>query len=136
VTDSAARPLILFDGMCNLCAGSVRFVIARDPKARFTFASLQSEYAKDLLGRLAPGAELPDSIVLIEGGVVRTQSTAALRVARRLRLPWPLLYGFIVVPAFLRNAVYRWIARNRYRWFGKQQTCMVPSQELRSRFLG
>ena len=127
--------VVLFDGVCNLCNGSVLFVIARDPSARFRFAALDSEAARRLLRECGVSSALPDSVALIEGCTVYTRSSAALRVARRLRFPWPLIYGLIMVPRPLRDAVYDWIARHRYRWFGKREVCMVPTPELRSRFL-
>ena len=124
-------PIVLFDGVCNLCNGAVRFILARDPRARFRFASLQSEAARRLLGGDPPA----ETIVLIEAGKTHTRSTAALRIARLLRFPWPLWYGWIVVPRPLRDGVYDWVARHRYRWFGRRDTCMVPTPELRDRFL-
>ena len=129
-------PVILFDGVCNLCNGFVQFIIERDPRAQFRFASLQSAAAAALLnGHLSTGP-IPDSVVLVEGDRIYTQSTAALRVARGLGFPWSLSYAFIVVPKPLRDAAYAWVARNRYQWFGKRDVCMVPTPELRSRFLG
>ncbi|HWQ15765.1 MAG TPA: thiol-disulfide oxidoreductase DCC family protein [Roseiflexaceae bacterium] len=130
------HPIILFDGVCNLCQRSVRFIIERDERGLFRFASLQSATGRRLLAE--HGLETPDepeSIVLIEGGQATTASTAALRIARRLRGAWPLLYALVVVPRPLRDAVYRFVARHRYRWFGRQETCMVPSPALRARFL-
>src|ERR1017187_4059456 len=125
------KPVVLFDGVCNLCNGAVRFILARDPAARFRFASLQSDAARRLLGDSAPS----ETIVLLEAGKTCTKSTAALRIARGLRLPWPLLYAFIAVPRPLRDLVYDWVARHRYRWFGKRDTCMLPTPELRERFM-
>lgn len=129
------RPVVLFDGLCNLCNGWVRFVVKRDPSARFRFAPLQSEFAQ----RAVPDAESLkglDSIVLLEDGRVFVRSTAVLRILRRLRPPWPLLSAFLVVPKALRDAVYDFVARKRYRWFGRRDACMVPSAEVRDRFLG
>jgi predicted DCC family thiol-disulfide oxidoreductase YuxK len=129
------KPVILFDGVCNLCNGFVQFVIDRDPRAQFRFASLQSHAAAALLnGRLSSGP-IPDSVVLVDGDRVFTQSTAALRVARGLGFPWNLSYVFVAVPKPLRDAVYAWVARNRYQWFGKRDVCMIPTPELRDRFL-
>jgi predicted DCC family thiol-disulfide oxidoreductase YuxK len=128
---------VLFDGVCNLCNGFVRFVIPRDPAGRFAFASLQSDVASRLLAQTTPaGSTRGGSIVLIEGGRVFTRSTAALRIVRRLRFPWNLAYAAIAVPAPLRDWVYDRVARNRYRWFGRQDVCMVPTPELKHRFLG
>lgn len=128
--------MILFDGLCNLCAGSVRFVLERDPAGAFDFASLQSEAARRLItdaGR-SP-AELPDSIVLIDTHGVHLRSDAALRIAARLRQPWPLLAAFRILPRALRDVVYDFVARRRYGWFGKRESCLVPSPNLRARFL-
>ena len=127
------HPVVLFDGVCNLCNGSVVFIIQRDRRGVFRFAALQSPAAASLLGERA--RTLPDSLVLIENGRVYTQSTAVLRVARRLRQPWPLVSALIVLPAPLRDWLYAWIARNRYRWFGRREVCMVPTPELQARFL-
>jgi predicted DCC family thiol-disulfide oxidoreductase YuxK len=126
--------VILFDGVCNLCNGAVQFVIERDPAARFGFAALQSPVAARLMGSGGSGSRL-DSIVLLEDGRVWTQSTAALRIARRLRFPWPAAYAMIVVPRPLRDWIYNLVARNRYRWFGQREMCMVPTPALRARFL-
>jgi predicted DCC family thiol-disulfide oxidoreductase YuxK len=131
----ADGPVILFDGVCNFCAWSVRFVIARDPRAVFRFAALQSETGRRLLREHGLGEQAMDSFVLVEGPESWTESDAALRVCRRLRAPWRLLAAFLVLPRVLRDPLYRLIARNRYRWFGKADTCLVPSAELRSRFL-
>jgi predicted DCC family thiol-disulfide oxidoreductase YuxK len=126
---------ILFDGVCNLCNGFVQFVIARDPHAHFRFAALTSDAAKTLLDESGVRQPLPDSIVLLQDGTVHVQSDAALRIARGLAFPWPLLYGFIVVPRVIRNWVYDYIAAHRYRWFGRRDVCMIPTPELKQRFL-
>src|SRR5690606_23922649 len=124
------HPLVLFDGECNLCNGAVQFVLRRDPRGRFRFASLQSEAGRAALRVAgmpedAAGSEgrPPGSIVLIDAGRAFVKSAAALRIARGLRWPWPLLGAFAIVPPFLRDAVYDWIARHRYRWFGKRAEC-------------
>ena len=127
--------VILFDGVCNLCSGFVQFVIARDPGARFRFASLQSAAAARLLSNLPGGMSSHDSVVLVEDGQVSRRSTAALRVARALGFPWSLAYAFIIVPRPVRDWVYDFIARHRYQWFGKKDVCMVPTPDLRARFL-
>lgn len=129
-----AETVIFFDGVCNLCNASVQFVIARDSKNYFKFAALQSDLAVSKLANYSLQVKQGDSFVLLENGKVYEQSTAALRVAKRLNGLWPLLYAFIVVPPFIRNWVYKFIARNRYKWFGKQESCWVPTPELRSRF--
>jgi len=123
--------IVLFDGVCNLCNGAVKFILARDPRGRFRFASLQSNVAR----RLLHGDASLESIVLIEAGTTYTKSAAALRIARGLRFPWPSLYALVAVPRPLRDWVYNWVARNRYRWFGKRDMCAVPTPQLRGRFL-
>ena len=130
------HPVILFDGLCNLCSGSVQFVIKHDPRHQFRFASLQSHYGQQLLQQSGLPTQAFNSFILYQDGKVYTKSTAALRVARQLNGLWPLLYGFIIVPAFIRNAVYNFIARNRYRWFGKREACWLPTPELKSLFIG
>jgi predicted DCC family thiol-disulfide oxidoreductase YuxK len=137
VTQSAEPPVVLFDGVCNLCNAAVNFAIDRDPTSRLRFASLQSPAGRALLDGLgyaaAPGA--PASIVLVEGGRFYERSTAALRIARHLSGPWSLLAALIVVPSPLRDLVYRWVAARRYRWFGRSDVCRVPTPELRARFI-
>jgi predicted DCC family thiol-disulfide oxidoreductase YuxK len=126
--------ILLFDGVCNLCNGWVRFVIRNDPLSRVRFAPLQSETGQWLLA----AHRLPltgESLVLIEEGKAFTASDAALRVARSLAAPWPIFALFLAVPRPIRDAVYRWVARNRYRWFGRRDECMVPTPEQRRRFL-
>lgn len=128
--------VVLFDGDCSFCNRSVQFILRRDPGKRFQFAPLQSSIAQRLLQQAGRRREdLPDSIVLLEQDRLYTKSTAALRIARGLRGLWPLASVFLVFPAFLRDAVYDLIARNRYRWFGRQQTCLIPTPEIRERFL-
>jgi predicted DCC family thiol-disulfide oxidoreductase YuxK len=126
--------VVLFDGVCNLCNGAVQFIIRRDRGARFRFASLQSDTGRRLLVD-RPELYGLDSIVLIENGQLYTQSSAALRIARRLDGPWRASGILLIAPRWLRDPVYRWIARNRYRWFGKQQSCMLPTAEMKGRFL-
>ncbi|KGE87210.1 MAG: thiol-disulfide oxidoreductase DCC family protein [Phaeodactylibacter xiamenensis] len=133
--NTTEHPVLLFDGVCNLCNGSVQFIIERDPDARFRFASLQSEEGQAVLSRFENRPSDLSSVVLIQDDQLYARSEAALRVARQLGGGWSLLYAFIVVPRPIRNAVYDWIARNRYRWFGKKDACMIPSPDLQSRFL-
>jgi predicted DCC family thiol-disulfide oxidoreductase YuxK len=134
--------IVLFDGVCNLCNGFVTFVLDRDHERRFLVASLQSDEAAKVLSGLADPARAPlapgsapDTIVLVEGGRAYDCSTAALRIARGLGGPWRLAGVLLLVPRSLRDAVYRLVARNRYRWFGKAAVCRVPTPELRDRFL-
>ena len=126
---------MLFDGLCNLCAASVRFVLERDEKSAFDFASLQSETARTLLAEAGASAELPDSIVLLDADGVHLRSDAALRIAARLRRPWPLLAALRVLPRAIRDPLYDFVARHRYGWFGKRESCLVPTPTLRARFL-
>lgn len=131
----APHALLLFDGVCNLCNTTVNFVIDRDPAGYFRFAALQSEAAAPHLARYGLDAAVLDSVVLIEDGRVYRKSTAALRVARRLRGAWPLLRLLLAVPRPLRDAVYDLVAANRYRWFGRRDACRIPTPALRARFL-
>ncbi|GAB3837293.1 thiol-disulfide oxidoreductase DCC family protein [Hymenobacter jeollabukensis] len=132
----AGSPVILFDGVCNLCHGLVQFIIQRDPHARFRFASLQSAEGQRLMpGGVNPDPDNPDSVVLIEDGRAYTHSTAILRILRRLGGGWALLAVAGLLPRSLRDAAYRFVARNRYRWFGKQTECWLPTPELKARFL-
>lgn len=130
-------PLILFDGHCGLCARSVRFVMARDRRAIFRFAPLQGPTAARECARLGvavPEGD-PDTLILIDGDRVLMRSDAALTIASRLTLPWRMLAAARIVPRPVRDAAYRWVAHNRYRWFGRSQQCMVPAPEHRARFL-
>jgi predicted DCC family thiol-disulfide oxidoreductase YuxK len=135
----APRPAtILFDGTCNLCNGAVRFVAARDRRARFRFAALQSDAARRACaaaGHALLASSDPDSVVVIAGGRVLERSDAALAVAAQLPFPWPMLGAFRIVPRRVRDALYGFVARRRFRWFGRRESCMVPTPELRARFL-
>ena len=131
------KSIVLIDGVCHLCQGLVRFIIPRDPKGRFMFASLQSEIAQELIhtyGVVLEHGHL-STVVLLEDGVYYTESAAVLRIARRLRFPWPAAYGFVWVPTPLRNGLYRFVARNRYRWFGRDEQSLIPTPDIRRRFL-
>ena len=129
------KPIILFDGVCNLCNGAVQFVIKHDPAGKFLFASLQSAAGQKLLQQFNIPSDNFSSFVLLQSGNVFIQSTGALKVAKQLNGGWKLLYGFIIIPSFIRNAVYRLIATNRYKWFGKREICMIPTPALQNRFL-
>ena len=130
------KPLtIYFDGECNLCSGSVQFILKRDRKERFRFASLQGETGQALLAANQISKEHFDSFILQEGNAIHLRSTAALRVARYLGGTWSLLYTFIIVPRFIRDAVYDFISRHRYAWFGKRATCWLPQPKWEKRFL-
>jgi predicted DCC family thiol-disulfide oxidoreductase YuxK len=127
--------VILFDGECNLCNGAVDFVVQRDRHRHFRYASLQSDIGIRLLEKHGLDAGKLDTIVLIHGGNVYVRSTAALNIAQKLGKAWPLSGIFFLVPRFIRDYVYDWVAKNRYRWFGKRDTCRMPSPEERALFL-
>jgi predicted DCC family thiol-disulfide oxidoreductase YuxK len=127
--------IVLFDGECNFCDSSVQFIINRDVKGYFNFASLQSDVGQKLLKEHHVPAEM-DSFMLIEDGKTYFKSSAALRICRHLADGWKLLYALLIVPAPIRNVFYDFIARNRYKWFGKKDDhCMLPSPDVRKRFL-
>ena len=129
-------PLLLFDGECGLCARSVRFILDRDKKKRLRFAPLQSDLGRSVAAAQGLDPNEPTTLVLIEeGGRVSLRSTAALRSSRDLRLPWRFAAGFLIVPRFLRDAVYRWISKHRLRWFGTADSCRLPTQEEQARFI-
>lgn len=128
-------PVILFDGVCNLCNGSVQYVIKHDRRGLFKFASLQSQPGQELLRKFSLPVSNFNSFVLVKDGKAFTKSDAALLVAKHLDGPVRLLYGLIIVPSVIRNSVYNFIANNRYKWFGKKDSCMIPQQSIQSRFL-
>ena len=127
--------IILFDGICNLCNSAVNFVLKRDKNSVFKFASLQSDAAKKLLKNREVSEIDTGSFVLIDDGKVYTRSTAALRVCKHLSGLWPLMTIFMIVPRFMRDWVYNLISKNRYRWFGKRDACMIPSPGVKYKFL-
>ena len=127
--------IILFDGVCNLCNGAVNFVIKRDPRNVFKFTPLQEKQGILLLKKHAIDAQKLDSIVLIEDGNVYIKSSAALRIARKMSNLWPLFFVLLISPRFIRDGVYDFIAKNRYKWFGKKEQCMIPTPGLREKFL-
>jgi predicted DCC family thiol-disulfide oxidoreductase YuxK len=129
-------PLILFDGVCNLCNAWVRFVIRRDPTGVFRFAAQQSPVGQPVIEELLRGAGPLSSIVLIADGRVYTESDAILQIFARLRLPWSWIALLRIIPRRTLDTCYRFIVRHRYRWFGKTETCQVPSADMRSRFIG
>ncbi len=128
-------PVIYFDGVCNLCNGFVQFIIRNDPGRRFRFAALQSARGQTEREVLGDAPDQLGTVILRIGDRRYTESEAALQIARRLRFPWPLLYAGKIVPRFIRDPIYRWVARNRYRWFGQRDSCMIPTPELRGLFL-
>lgn len=128
-------PVILFDGVCNFCNSAVNFTIKRDKKNKIRFAPLQSIVGKQLVQQYGLPADDLRSFIFIENNIVYTRSAAALRVCKYLSGLWPLCYGLIIVPAFIRNGIYDWIAKNRYKWFGEKEECMIPSPEVKAKFL-
>ena len=135
MSEAGKHPVILFDGVCNLCNGSVQYVIKHDPHRIFRFASLQSSFGQKILA----DHKLPEndfnSFILFEDGKMYTRSTAALRVAKRLTGFIKILYGFSIVPGFIRDGIYNLIAKNRYKWFGKKDACWLPTPELKNLFI-
>ncbi len=129
------HPVILFDGVCNLCNGAVNFILERDKTDTFRFGSLQSESGKRLLAEYSINRTDTDSVILIENGDAFIYSTAALRIARRLGGIWSLAYAFMIIPAFIRDPLYKLVAKYRYRIFGIRETCRVPTPEERQRFI-
>ena len=129
------NPVILFDGVCNLCNGSVQFIINRDPSSIFRFAPLQSETGKKLISRFDLSNRKLDSIILIENNNYYLKSTAALKIVQSLGALWPLLSLLRLVPRPIRDYIYDIVARNRYNWYGKRVKCMIPGADIKSRFL-
>lgn len=129
------HPVILFDGVCNLCNASVQFIIKHDKKSVFRFASLQSEFGKRIIEKFDLANKNIDSVMLFENNTVQLKSTAALQIAKRLGGIYSALYVFIIIPKFMRDSIYDFVARNRYRWFGKQESCMIPKPELKKLFI-
>lgn len=127
--------IVLFDGVCNLCNSAILFIIKRDKKDRFRFAPLDSDIGKELLSQYHMDSTKIDSIVLISGDSAYAKADAALYISKHLTHLWPLLYGFKVIPSFISNKIYDFIARNRYKWFGKKESCMIPTPNLTSKFL-
>ncbi len=129
------QDVLLFDGVCNLCNGAVNFIIDHDPKGHFKFAALQSDFGQLKLEELGYDQEDFDSLVLLSDDKVFKKSTAALHIAKKLSGLYPLLYIFIIIPPFIRHAVYDVIAKNRYKWWGKRDSCRMPTPELQARFV-
>jgi predicted DCC family thiol-disulfide oxidoreductase YuxK len=127
--------IILFDGVCNLCNSSVNFIIDRDPGNKFRFASLQSEAGQTLLKKYNLPTESFSTITLIQNDKIYTRSTAVLKIVREFPGAWKLLYIFIAIPKPIRDFLYNIVANNRYKWFGKKDSCRLPTPELRAKFL-
>jgi predicted DCC family thiol-disulfide oxidoreductase YuxK len=128
-------PILLFDGMCKLCNQSVQWLLLHDKKGLFHYASLQSDLGQKLLQEYGLDPECLDSAVLVEKDKVLLRSDVALAMVRHLGLPWSLAYAFKIIPRPIRDAVYNWVAHNRYRWFGRQDSCLLPRPEWEARFL-
>lgn len=131
----AQNHIIIFDGVCNFCNASVNFIMRNDRKSVFFFTANQHASGQEILKSFQVPAEEVGTVYYLEKGKLYRKSTAALRISRHLRFPFFLAYGFMIVPAFIRNAVYDVIARNRYKWFGKKESCRMPSAEEAARFI-
>lgn len=129
------KKIILFDGVCNLCNGAVTFIIKRDKSDIFRYAALQSDIALKLAEKYKIDTSETDSIILVENETAYTKASAALRIAKHLSGWYPLLYGLVILPRFVRDWMYDIIADNRYKWFGKRESCMIPTPELKAKFL-
>ncbi|MBE0648668.1 MAG: thiol-disulfide oxidoreductase DCC family protein [Bacteroidales bacterium] len=127
--------LIIFDGVCNLCNGTVRFIISRDRKKRFKFLPLQSEAGHEMLSTLSLTQLNQSTVAYIKDGILYQKSAAVLNILRDLGGCWKLFYGLVVVPSFIRDGIYDIVARKRNRWFGRRDSCMIPSPDIRERFL-
>ncbi len=127
--------LVLFDGVCNFCNFWIKFALKRDRKGKLKFGSLQGETAQRLLPQYGIDPFVITSVIFIEDGIAYHESTAALKICRHLGGGWKLLYALIIIPTFIRDGIYKWIAKNRYKWFGKQESCMLPTAEQRARFV-
>lgn len=133
--EAADKKIVLFDGVCNLCNGSVQFMLKRDKKDQFVFGSLQGKTGQEYLRKFNMPADGFNSFMLVEGGRLYSKSTGALRMLKHIGGAWSLLYGFIIVPKFIRDTVYDFIATHRYKWFGKQDSCWLPTPALKAKFL-
>jgi len=129
------EPIVLFDGVCNFCSDGVKFVIHRNRGSNLRFCQLQSPKGKQLLAEYGLVDPEMSSMALIANGKLYLKSSAALKVCSYMDMPWPALFIFIAVPKRIRNTVYDWFGRNRYRWFGKKDACWIPDAEIRQRFL-
>tara|TARA_R110000787_G_scaffold108621_2_gene217037 strand:+ start:21166 stop:21576 length:411 start_codon:yes stop_codon:yes gene_type:complete len=135
MNSESKHKVILFDGVCNLCNTSINFIIRNDKKGVFKFAPLQSDFGKKALKDYNINPKDTDSIILIDADKCYIKSSAALQIAKHLSGAYPLFFGFMIVPKFMRNWVYDFVAKNRYQWYGKKESCMIPSPELKDKFL-
>ncbi len=134
-SDHTDKSILFFDGVCNLCNGFVQWMIKRDPDGKFHFASLQSEFAQSFLKAHEQDLTSLKTVMLFHQGQLYIESDVSLEVAYHLGFPWKILYPIKLIPRIIRDNIYRWIASNRYRWFGKQEACMIPTAALQNRFL-
>ena len=134
MTTTRQHPVILFDGVCNLCCGSIQFIIKHDKKKLFRFASLQSNFAKQILQTVSQREKNIDSIVLFQNGQLYHRSTAVLMIVKQLNGLLSMIYSLIIIPKFIRNGVYSFVAKHRYQWFGKRDECWLPTKELSELF--
>ncbi|HMG88992.1 MAG TPA: thiol-disulfide oxidoreductase DCC family protein [Chryseolinea sp.] len=134
--DTSGKIIVLFDGVCNLCNGAVQFINKRDPLSKFLFASLQSDFGQSQLLKFGLDPTKLHSIIALENGKFYERSDAALRIASGLAQPWPALGMFRILPRFIRDGVYNLIAKNRYKMFGKKESCMIPTPEMKAKFVG
>lgn len=133
--EKEVHAVVLFDGVCNFCNNQINFIIRHDKNDYFRFAALQSDIGKKILsdhGVLMPDL---DTFILVENGKTYDRTTAALRVAKNLNGLWPMMYAFIIVPPFIRDIAYKIISKNRYKWWGEKESCMIPTPEVRAKFL-
>ncbi len=135
LNSSHKQPILLFDGVCNLCNQSVQLVLKKEKSPRYQFTSLQSEVGQVILSHFDFSTTHFDTILLLEDGKIFDRSSVPIKVSGNLKGLWPMLRIFWIIPKPLRDIVYNWISRNRYKWFGKKEVCMIPSPELERRFL-
>ncbi len=135
MNETGPNTIVFFDGVCNFCNYWVSFAIKRDRKKKLKFTTLQGKTTKELFEQYKINITSLNSVILIDKGKVYTQSSAAIRICKYLNGGWKLFYGLMIIPKFIRDFFYNIIARNRYKWYGKRDECMVPTPELRERFL-
>ena len=133
--DNPDSPIIVFDGYCNLCSSVVQFILKNDRKGIFRLLALQSEKTDLLKDKYPFDLKIPETVILIDGKKVLTRSEAVLGILKKLHFPLNLLWGLIIIPRFIRDPVYSWIAKNRYKWFGKRRSCFLPENKWKARFI-
>jgi predicted DCC family thiol-disulfide oxidoreductase YuxK len=133
-SDTHPHPVILFDGVCNLCNKTIQFVIRHDPNEVYRFASFQSNFGKEMLQYFKINDQKFETFILLENGKIYDRSSGALRVCKKLKGGWKMLCAFLIVPKFIRDSVYNIVARNRYKWFGKEESCWMPTPALQKLF--